>query len=216
VPRNWLSSLFATTLAGAFDAVCDGKRATAPCALVPPVYYDANPVPTIAMSALEDPRMAEKVDRILRGAVVFVGQDFAFNQDRAYSPAYGSVPGVMTHAVAFENAIGLPGGGLADFQTVQTKLPVQVAAVSAFLALLIALAFLGRDDRLKGTIIARVIKTAALAGACVIAGYVTSAVLYYGPGNWLGISAACASALGIVDLLMKSGTRRPPPSAQGG
>ena len=77
-------------------------------------------------------------DDLLRGRVVMIGANLPQVNDRLETPAGQDVPGVYTHAVAFENLLGYGG----DFHSRKNGLPALFTVILAF-AVVPALSRLG-------------------------------------------------------------------------
>lgn len=139
---------------------------------------------------------ADAIARLLAGRVVLVGANYAGQNDVSASPVFGDVPGVMMHAMAFDNLVvrgarhlgGWPEwgvGGLGLDDVIELLLVAGMALLGHGVAVL---AFRAGLVRGLGAALCLALLGAAF-GICLVALLVAWG--RYEPVNWVGVVLAC-------------------------
>jgi CHASE2 domain-containing sensor protein len=139
---------------------------------------------------------ADAIARLLAGRVVLVGANYAGQNDVSASPVFGDVPGVMMHAMAFDNLVvrgarhlgGWPEWGIGGFgldDVIELLLVAGMALLGHGAAALAVRAGLVRG---LGIALCLVLLGAAF-GVCLVALLVAWG--RHEPVNWVGVVLAC-------------------------
>ncbi|WP_207479630.1 CHASE2 domain-containing protein [Arenibaculum pallidiluteum] len=157
---------------------------------------------------------ADAIGRLLAGRVVLVGAIFAGQNDVAGTPVFGDMPGVMLHAMAFDNLIvrgaGFLGtwpdgwfGGLGSDDAIELAIVGVMAALGHCLAKLVS-----RWRPLTGLAVACVVAAAGglLGFGCVV---FLTAWQRFEPVNWVGLMlAGIVLSHPLLDAITENWRRR--------